>query len=403
MRQSLIAALAALSFVAVSAADWPRHRGPTHDGISTETNWVHQWTGNRPREAWRASVNTGFAAVAVAGGRAFTVGNTNETDTVHALDADTGKPLWTFSHPEPSNPKMYEGGPNSTPTVDGDRLFVASRSGRLFSLESATGKVQWSNDLAAVVGEKNGDWGLAGSPLRSGDAVYVNYGSAMVALEAATGRTLWQSAKEPKGKYSFTSPVLSAVVGTPVLLAHMHKALFGLDPVDGRVRWRHEFGRGYETHCSDPVLVAGGVFISSGDDGGELVSLGSDAGSRVWKNGDLGTFTGTAVALNGYLSGVDSGGYKKGQQELRCLNARDGRQLWSLSGYSQDSWIAAGDRLLVLTELGELVVVRIGPERGEILARAQVLSGKCWTEPSLANGRLYCRNARGQIVCLDLR
>jgi outer membrane protein assembly factor BamB len=352
---------------------------------------------------WKADVGTGFSSFAVADGRVFTLGNTQDQDCVFALDASTGKTLWKFSYPEPLNPKMYEGGPNSTPTVDGARVYTASRTGKVFCFSASSGEVFWTNRLAEVVGLKNGDWGTAGSPLVQGQRLFVNYGSAMVALDKDSGVVLWQAAKESKGRYSFTTPMLFPDPSGGILLAHMQKALHALSPVDGRELWRHEFGRGFETHSSDPVLAPGAAFISSGDDGGELVAVTADKSARRWKNKNLGTFTGTAVLLDGHLFGVDAAGYKKGNQEFRCVNLETGEIRWRLPGFGQDSWIAAGDRIIVLTERGELIVMRARTDRAEELARAQVLGGKCWPQPVLANGVLYVRNAAGNVVCLDLR
>jgi len=385
------------------AAEWALRRGPGNNGISTETNWISPWKDGEPKTVWKAAVGVGFSSVTVAGHRAFTIGNTDGTETVHALNATNGSVIWTHSYPEALNPKMYEGGPNSTPTVMGSRVISVSRSGKLFSFAADSGHVVWSTDLAPYAGNDNGQWGAAGSPLVVGSRIFINYGSALVAVDADSGKPLWQTAKESKGKYSFSTPVLSKDSGTPLLLAHMHKALYAVNPDDGAVAWRHEFGRGYETHCSDPVLTPAGVFISSGDDGGELVSYTATSATRVWKNANLGTFTGTAVALDGYLYGVDSGGYRKGAQEFRCVEIATGKIRWQLPGFSQDSWIAAGGRILVLTEGGELVVLRANPDKGEVLARVQVMGGKFWSQPTLSEGLLYCRNAKGEVRCFDLQ
>jgi len=134
-----------------------------------------------------------------------------------------------------------------------------------------------------------------------------------------------------------------------------------------------------------------------------LLSFNAAAANRIWKNKNLSTFTDTAVLLGQHLYGINAAGYAKGKQEIRCVDLAKGEIKWALPGFGQDSLISAGDRLIVLTDRGELVVVRVRPDGGEILARAQVFGGKCWTQPTLANGLLYCRNAKGQLVCLDLR
>jgi outer membrane protein assembly factor BamB len=191
--------------------------------------------------------------------------------------------------------------------------------------------------------------------------------------------------------------------GQKAVLFHLQKALYAFGFEDGRQLWRSEFGSGYETHSSDPVLTTAGVFISSGDDGGELLKVDGKGGKRVWKNKNLSTFTGTAVEDHGYLYGVDAGGYKNGQQAFRCLDLTTGEIRWSLPGFGQDSWILAGDRMIVLRDNGELMVLKVSPAKGEIVARVQALGGKCWTQPTLSDGRLYCRNAAGVVNCFDLR
>lgn len=389
--------------VSAQADDWPQRRGIGNDGISLETGWTHDWPSEGPNVLWKRSVGIGFSGVVVGNGRAFTAGNSNGVDTIWGLDASSGLSLWTFSYPEPLAPKMYEGGPNSTPTLDGKTLFVASKTAKVFRINASTGGVLWTNDLQVTVGPVQSDWGVAGSPFVLAGRVYLNLGPSLAALDAESGKMLWRTEPEAKGKYSFTTPVLLLKNETPYLLVHMHKALHTVSAATGKELRAHPFGRGYETHSSDPVIWNGSVFISSGDDGGELLDFTPEGPSRRWKNTNLSTFTGTAVVRDGVAYGVDSGGYRKGEQKLRCVDLSTGNIRWSLDGFGQDSWILAGDRLVLLRESGEIQVIRVTPEGGKIVGRAQVLGGKCWTQPSLANGLLYCRNAQGSMVCLDLR
>lgn len=397
----LLASVCALLNLSASAEDWPKRRGPADNGISTESPSLSSWPESGPPKLWEAQVGTGFSGAVIAEGRVFTQGHSGEEDSVYAFDAASGKELWRHSFPEPLNPRMYEGGPNSTPSVSGDTVFAASRTGTVFALDVASGKVRWKTVLSEAVGKSKSDWGLSGSPLVLGDQVILNYGNGGTSLDRTSGRVLWTMGSGDKA--SFCSPILLSTGAQPILLFHMKKELLGVPVTGGKPVFRHAFGKGFETHCADPVLTSSGIFLSSGDDGGELLDVSGKEPRRVWKNGNLGTFTGTAVHLDGYLYGLDAAGYKRGNQSLRCITVADGSIRWSLPGFGQGSLIAAGDRLLVLSDQGELSLIRATPSQPEVISRAQVLGGKCWTQPALSDGRLYLRNARGDLVCLNLR
>jgi outer membrane protein assembly factor BamB len=221
-----------------------------------------------------------------------------------------------------------------------------------------------------------------------------------VALDPATGRTLWDSGK---GKdMGFAAPVIARLDGKRCALFHMSERLYAVDPADGKVLWSSEFGTGYRTHCSDPVVSGDLVFISSGDDGGELLRVSDGQARRVWKNKNLSTFTGSAVLIGGHLYGHETAGYKTANQQLRCIDMADGAVKWGEGGFGQGSVIASGDRLIVLGEKGELSIVRADPLRFSLLARTQAIGGKCWTAPTLSDGRIFARNAKGDVVCLDV-
>lgn len=386
----------------VSAADWPSWRGPDRNGISRETDWSSDWGTAGPAKLWTANVGIGFSAVAVMEGRLFTSGWADGQDTVRCLDAASGKVIWSHAYDENLGNKMYEGGPNATPVVAGDRVFAVSKTGKVLCFDAATGKVRWEVDLGRKIGAKLSDWGVSGSPvLADQNTVLIAYGPAGVALDAGSGQVLWDSGK---GKdMTFAAPVIAEFDGKRMALLFMSEQLVALDPKDGRKLWTSKFGQGYRTHCSDPVVAGDRVFISSGDDGGELLKVTGKSAERIWKNKNLSTFTGTAVLLDGMLYGHETAGYKGGNQELRCVDLETGSVKWGEKGFGQGSIIAAGDRLIVLSDKGELSVVRANPAKFELLARAQVIGGKCWTTPVLANGRIYVRNAKGEVVCLDVR
>ena len=94
---------------------------------------------------------------------------------------------------------------------------------------------------------------------------------------------------------------------------------------------------------------------------------------------------------------------KNKKASLRCIELATGELKWEEKSIGFGALMAAEGKLIVQTEKGELVVAKATPDAFDEMARAQVLSGRCWTTPVLAHGRLYVRNSAGLVKCLNLK
>lgn len=378
------------------ALDWPNFRGPDHNGVSRETGWFKEWPRQGPRQAWRAKVGTGFACFAVANGRAYTTGNQNNTDTLFCFDAATGKELWTHSYPCPLDPHYYDGGTSATPTVDGQVVYQLSRRGHLLALDAATGQVHWSMNVAEQTGAKVPEWGFASSPLVWRELLILNVGSAGTAVDKRTGRIVWTSGKGAAG-YATAVPRLVDERAEMVLLAQ--EQLVGLDPATGRERWSYPWKTRYKVNATDPVILRDKLFIATGyNRGGAVLDLSGAAPRIVWEGKQMRNHFNACVLVDGFLYGFDGDVGDRGL--LKCLDFQTGTVLWAHEGLGTGALTAADGKLIILSERGELLVAEASPKGFHALARAQILGGKCWTAPVLANGRVYCRNSRGDVACV---
>jgi outer membrane protein assembly factor BamB len=385
-------------FFPSARADWPQWRGPNHDGVSKETNWNPQWQGE-PKRLWSAKVGEGFSSMTVAQGRLFTMGRSGRTESVYCLNAGTGRGGWTHGWPSEFKPKYYEGGTSSTPVVDGDAVYVFGQSGELMALTAATGKVLWQKGLADELRLKAGTWGFAGSPLVDGERVIVNAGTHGTAVNKANGKVIWQSGSSETG-YATPVPFSS---GGKALVAIMGKEhVFAVERGSGRLAWKHPWKTTYDVNAADPIVLNGQMLVSSGyGHGAALLALTNSGASEVWQNAKLRCQMNPGVALGGHVYGFD--GQADSKPALVCLDIASGQPTWRQEGLGLGTVVAAGGKLIILSEKGELITAEANPRAFTPISRGQVLSGKCWTVPILANGLLYARNWKGDLVCVDLR
>jgi len=385
--------LSAVASASASANDWPRWRGPDFNGISNENGWPISWPDDGPKQLWKASVGTGFSSVAISNGRLYTLGNQSGTETIFCIDAGTGKEQWRHSYSCPVDPNLYEGGPNATPTVDGGTVYSFSRKGHLFALDAATGQIIWSKNVHDDSAAKIPDWGFSGSPLVEGKLVIINAGPAGLGLDKATGQVIWSSGKESAG---YSSPVPFTVGSIHGALLFSTKTLSAVNPETGALLWQHPWPTPYGVNAADPVLLGNRIFVSSGyGQGCALLQTTGESVSVLWQNKNMRNHFNSSLAIGESIYGFD-------ESELKCLDARTGNARWADHSLGKGSLIAAAGKLIVLGEKGQLVVAEASLDAFKPLARAQVLGGKCWTAPVLANARIYCRNARGDLVCVDV-
>jgi len=376
------------------AADWPIWRGPNHDGISSE-----KLAGIEVKKLWSAQIGVGFASFTVAEGRVYTTGHANDKDTVFCFDAASGKQVWKQDYAADLGDKYYEGGTSATPTIEDGKAYHLSRWGDVFCFDAATGKVVWQKNIQKETGADIPEWGFAGSPLVSGKLLILNVGKSGTAVEKASGKTVWTSDKDNAG-YSTAYPM--TVNGKPQVVLGSGRAYRGVDPTNGTVLWEHTWSTSYGVNAADPILSGTNLFISSGyNKGCALLDLASASPTEVWRSRVMRNQFNSSVLIDGHLYGSD--GDESKSASLKCIDFATGTEKWSEASAGFCSLMAADGKLIVLTAKGELIIAKANPAKFEPISRTSVLSGRCWSAPVLANGRIYARNAVGELVCLGVK
>ena len=387
----------ALAGLGSHAADWPQWRGPDRTGISKEGGWLPE--AAVARVIWKASVGSGYSAVAVVGERVVTMGNAPNEDTVWCLSATNGAVVWKKSYPCAAG--SYPG-PRVTPTVEGQRVYTFSRAGLLLCLDLATGDTKWQVDLCKEAGAQPPQWGFAGSPLMHETLVIVNACAAGCAVDKATGRVVWKSAAQPSG---YASPVAYTLSGQSCVAIFGAKGLTGVEAATGTRVWDYAWETSYDVNAPDPIIEGSKVLITSGYGRGaillDLAKVLQGHPTPAWPQDskDLAAHFTTPVLWKGYLYGIDG---NAGKGQLRCLDFATGAVQWTEPSVGFGGLMLADGRLIILNEKGILLVADAAPGGYKERLRSTVLGPTCWTMPVLANGRIYCRNEKGDLACVEL-
>jgi outer membrane protein assembly factor BamB len=383
------------------ADDWPNWRGPNHDGISTESGWLAKWPADGPPRLWKTSVGVGFSSVTICKGRAYTMGNQRDTDTVFCFDAETGKLIWKQSYACSTDPHFYEGGTSATPTVEGNHVFTLSRKGNIFCFDAEDGKIIWSKNIADELGLEIPQWGFACSALIEGRLLLLNVGSSGVALDKSSGKVVWTTGTGTSG---YSTPLPCSFGGTPAVVLMTSTGVVDVDMATGKKLWQYLWKAAYNLNIADPVLAGDRLFVSSSYATNDaLLQIQDGTATAVWQNGNLINQFNSSVLVGGFLYGINGVAGPTPRASLRCVDLQNGAVKWNYPEMGGGALMVADGKIIALSDKGELFTAAVSPQSFTPISRTQVLGGRCWTVPVLANGRIYCRNARGDLVCLDVK
>ena len=391
---ALTATLAHAQPADVAVPDWCQWRGPDRDGIVKETTWV---SAGRDAPLWRRDVGRGYSNVCLREGRLVTHGydETAEQDVIVCLDPLTGTEHWRYAYPSRLWDDMHEGGTLTTPVAEGDRVFVLSRLGTIRCLRLDDGVVAWERDLAKELGISLGSFGLPASPLILDEGLVLNVGPTLM-LDKTTGATIWQTRDYG---YSYSVPVDFMLEGRPMLAVFNAEGLTTIVRRDGAEGIVFPWPSQYNVNCASPIVIGSRVFISTGysDKGCAMLELAGGGAEALWQSKVMRSKMTGCVLVGDHLYGFDS-------SMLKCIDL-EGNELWRERGLGVGTLLVSADgRVVVLSESGELVVAEVSPEGFRELSRRTVFDdGTCWTTPTLAGGLLFCRNNKGELVCLDHR
>ncbi len=399
------------------AGDWPQFRGPAGNGISSERGVPQRWSPES-NIRWKADLpGPGDSSPIVCRGRVFVTcaSDDGKNRGLYCFDRSTGNLSWSRVVRYEKEDPTHQTNPycGASPAADGERIVAWHGSAGVFCYDYE-GRELWSRDL----GTFRHIWGYGSSPIFHGDMVVLNCGpgarSFVIALDRATGKTLWQS-DEPGGDSgeekdaisgkplwtgSWSTPVVAKVAGQDQLLVSLPKHVSAFDPRDGRVAWSCA-GLGDLVYTS--VLVGDGIGVAMGGYMGPAIGFRTGGTGDVTETNRLWLVDkgnpqriGSGVVIGRHIFMANEPGI------AQCLELDTGREVWKdrlPGGNIWGSIVAAEGRLYVTNQKGTTHLFRANPERFELIASNELGEASNST-PALSDGQIFVRTFE-HLFCIE--
>lgn len=406
-----------LASLIVRAEDWPRWGGPRGDETWNGPDLPDQWPAEGLRVVWKQPVGGGYGGVIAAAGRVFLldrVTTPDEQERLLCFDADSGKMLWSQADPVTYGKLDYGNGPRSTPTLHDGRLYTFGALGRVACFDAVGGKPLWARDYPKTYAEQipAPTWGLAASPVVWEDLVIVHPGAAdggcLIALDRNTGAEVWRVSDDPAG---YATPIIIDSPAGPQLVAWTPEHVLGVQPRTGQLLWSIPYKVTYGVSISTPIFHENTVFVTGYWEGSKAIRLGPQLADAhlVWEESRyLRGLMMQPLYRDGHVYMLDKG------LGLTCFELASGKKLWDdqhqmtprgRNPQASAVWVGAGDRVLILNELGDLILARLNTSGYQEQSRTNIIERRerspIWAHPAYAGNRVYARSD-SELVCVEL-
>lgn len=368
-------------------ADWPGFRGAGRDGVVRQVRLNTDWSASPPVQIWRRPVGPGWSSFAVDADLFYTQEQRGDNEVVACYRMSTGQPVWSHRDSARFFESNAGAGPRATPTLYNGRVYTSGATGILNALDAKTGAVLWSRNVASETNTKLPFWGFSASPLVIDGLVIVAASGQLAAYDAATGNRRWVG---PNAGGSYSSPHLAAIDGVNQVLLMSSSGITSISPTDGKQLWQHAWAG---NSIVQPALSDDGdLLITSQENGARRLALKHDASgwtaTERWTSNALKPYFNDFVIHKGHAFGFDG-------RILSCIDLKDGQRKWKGGRYGNGQLVLLADQdlLLVLSEEGEMVLVRATPDQFTEIAKLPAIQGKTWNHPVLVRDVLLVRNS----------
>jgi hypothetical protein len=385
------------------AENWPGWRGPRGDGTSREQGVPTEWSGTKD-VAWKIALpGTGHASPIVWGDRVFIASCLLEQKqrVLACYDRVTGRELWQQLVLESPLERKHQlnSFASSTPVTDGELVYVTflDRSEMVVAAYDFSGAQKW----LVRPGAFSSVHGYCSCPIVFEDKLIVNGDhdgdSYLVALERATGKTVWKTPREHRTR-SYSTPIIREIDGRQQMMLSGSKSVASYDPRDGSRHWVIDGPT--EQFVASVVYNGKYLFLTAGFPEYHLLAVrpegrGNITGTHIaWRTQKGASYVPSPIAEGDYFLVISDGGIAS------CFEAETGNRLWmerlGPAHYSA-SLVSAGGLVYFLADDGTTTVVRPGPKLD--VTATNELGEACFASPAISQGQLFLRGEK-HLYCI---
>lgn len=394
------------------SGSWPTWRGVHRDAVSGESGLLDSWPSAGPPLKWQAAgLGAGYSSVAIDSGRIFTMGRLGDGCHVLALNFANGRRIWAL--------KTGGGDPNSTPTVDGDRVYALGQDGALVCADVSSGKPLWSKSLTSDFGGRMmSGWGFSESPLVDGDRLLCTPGvkdALIVALDKKTGATIWK-AQAPANLgtngtdgAAYSSIVISNGGGVKQYVQVVGRGVVSVRADDGKFLWNYNRVANQTANIPTPLVKDDYVFASNGYSAGAALLQLSKSPEGVGAKevyfldaGKLQNHHGGMVLVGDYV--YCGKGHNAGFPV--CLELKTGKFAWEAGrgpGQGSAAVIEAEGNVYFRYQNGIMALIEANPKKYVLKGKFETATknGEGWSHPVIVDRQLFLRD-QDALLCYDI-
>jgi outer membrane protein assembly factor BamB len=385
--------------VTQSVRDCPEYRGVGRAGLFAGFNWSSDWKARPPKVVWRQPIGGGWSSFIVVGDFAFTHEQRGMDEAVVCYEWKIGRQRWIHRYYCRFNEHWTGDGPRATPTFADGCIFALGGNGRLLKLDARNGIVFWQREILDDSAADNALFGMVGSPLVVDGKVIVCPGQpkrSVIAIDQQTGKPVWSSGD---AQAAYSSPMIADLAGRKQVLNFNGEGLYSHDLATGTELWNVPWitNPPEKNNVCQPIVLPAEfepgkslVFISSGYGvGSGLFEIqqtnGRFSAAERWQSKSLKSKFSCCVLRGDSIFGLDDG-------ILTCINLRTGERRWKEGRYGHGQLVLVDSYLLVLSEKGELVLLKADPTKRVELGKIDVLPQHSWSHPTPFGNHILVRN-----------